>query len=270
MLLSAAGTPAATPIPHGSVQLVAEYPSLAAGHNLNLGLRFELEPDWHIYWRNPGDSGEPPRVQWQLPAGITAGEMQWPTPQRLGTSSIADFGYEHAVTLIVPIHADPNLSVQQAAQLSAQLSVLVCRDVCIPGKAQLSLILPIKSPTPTDKRTSQLFTAARQSLPQHAPASWKFRASVAGDSFVLTANVGHQIMHATFFPLAESQMDNAAPQPVLPTATGFHLTLRKSNQLFKPLERLKGVLVLDADQANTPARGYVIDVPLSNSGAART
>jgi thiol:disulfide interchange protein DsbD len=265
LLCAASAQAAGTPIPHGTLELIAENQWIAAGHELYLGLRFQLEKDWHIYWVNPGDSGEPPRVTWQLPAGLTPGAMEWPTPRRLGTSSIVDFGYEDAVMLIVPMHAEASLAAQRAARLGAEVRVLVCREMCIPGKAQLSLTLPIKSQPPAvDARTSDLFAATRKSLPHAAPGNWKFRVDDANDSFMLTASVGHQITQAIFFPLTESQIDNAAPQKFLPVDAGFRLTLRKSDQLLKPIERLKGVLVLSADRA------YLIDVPLSKPGAARS
>jgi thiol:disulfide interchange protein DsbD len=265
LLLCAAGARAAgTPIPHGTVELIAENQWIAAGNTLNLGLRFQLEKGWHIYWVNPGDSGEPPRVKWQLPMGFTAGAMQWPTPQRLGTSSIVDFGYEDAVMLIVPLHAEAGLAAPQPAWLSAEVRVLVCREMCIPGKARLSLALPIKSQLPVpDARTRDLFTATRKSLPRQVPENWRISVADANGSFVLTANLGQQITQAIFFPLAESQIVNAAPQKLLPMAAGFRLTLRKSEQLLKPIARLKGVLVL------SPGQAYLIDVPLGKPGAAR-
>jgi hypothetical protein len=94
------------------------------------------------------------------------------------------------------------------------------------------------------------------------PGNWRFSVADANDSYVLSANLGQRITWAIFFPLAESQLDNS-PQKLLPVAAGFRLTLRKSDQLLKPIERLKGVLVLSAD------RSYVIDVPLSKLDAAR-
>ena len=249
---------AGTPIPHGTLELIAENQWVAAGYTVSLGLRFQLEKGWHIYWSNPGDSGEPPRVTWQLPAGLTVGAIEWPAPRRLGTSSIVDFGYEDAVTLIVPMHAEPSLAAEQPARLGAEVKVLVCRETCIPGKAELSLTLPIKAQVPApDPRTADLFMATRKSLPRTAPGNWKFSVTEANGSFVLTGKLGRQISQASFFPLAESQIDNSAPQKVLPDADGFRLTLRKSEQLLKPMERLKGVLVLSAGQA------YLIDVPLS-------
>jgi DsbC/DsbD-like thiol-disulfide interchange protein len=265
VVLCVAGARAAgTPIPHGTLELVAENQWIVAGHDFYLGLHFQLERGWHIYWVNPGDSGEPPRVKWQLPAGLAAGAMEWPTPRRLGTPKIVDFGYEDEVTLIVPMHAEAGLASQQRLQLAAEVRVLVCREICIPGKAQRSLSLPVKSQAPApDARANNLFAAARKSLPQPAPRNWKFTVDDAKDSFVLTANVGHQITQAIFFPIAESQIDNAAPEQLQPVARGFQLTLRKSDQLRKPVERLKGVLVLSA------GRAYLIDVPLAKPGAAK-
>jgi DsbC/DsbD-like thiol-disulfide interchange protein len=262
--LCAAGAQAAgTPIPHGTLELIAEDQWVAPGHEFALGLHFQLEKGWHIYWINPGDSGEAPRVNWRLPAGLTAGEMEWPTPRRLGTSSIVDFGYEDAVMLIAPIHTEASLATKQPVQLGAEAKVLLCREMCIPVKALLSLSLLVKSQPPAvDARTRDLFAAARKSLPRPVPKTWKFRVDDANESLVLTANLGHPITQAVFFPIAESQIDNAAPQKLLPVMTGFRLRLRKSAQLRTPIERLKGVLVL------APDRSYVIDVPMGKAGAA--
>jgi len=252
-----------SPIPHGTVELIAEPQWIVAGGNVNFGLHFELEKGWHIYWINPGDSGETPRVKWQLPMGLTARAIEWPAPRRLGTSSIVDFGYEDAVTLIVPMHADAHLRDQQSVQLGAQVSVLVCREMCIPGKAQVSLTLPIKPQAPSaDSRTAELFAASRKALPRPAPMNWKLALADDNSSFLLTVRLGRPVTQAVFYPLVESQMDNAAPQKLLPTPNGFRLTLRKSDQLLKPIERLKGVLVLSTDQA------YLVNVPVGKSPAA--
>jgi DsbC/DsbD-like thiol-disulfide interchange protein len=249
-----------TPIPHGTLELVAENQSIAAGRTIYLGLRFQLEKGWHIYWVNPGDSGEPPRLKWQLPAGVSVGEMEWPTPRRLGTQSIVDFGYEDGVMLIVPAHAEASVATQGLAQIGAEVKVLVCREMCIPGKAQLSLTLPVKSQSPVpDARAAGWFAAARKELPCPPSASWKISVTDAGDALVLTAKLGERVAHADFFPREEAQVKDAAPQQFAALPGGFRLTLRKSDQLLKPIARLKGVLVLQDD------RGYIIDVPVSQA-----
>jgi thiol:disulfide interchange protein DsbD len=267
LLLCVTGVRAAgAPIPHGTLELVVENQWIAPGCTIHLGLHFQLEKGWHIYWVNPGDSGEPPRVKWQLPAGVTASEIQWPTPRRLGTSSIVDFGYEDDVVLIVPLYVDAGFAThgesRGTAQFGAEVKVLVCREMCIPGKAQLSLTLPVKSQPPApDAQTAELFAAARKAIPRPAPATWRISVTDAADSFALTAKLGQHVAQASFFPLEESQVKDAAPQQFAAIPGGFRLTLQKSDQLLKPIARLKGVLVLPGD------RGYIIDVPVTASKA---
>jgi thiol:disulfide interchange protein DsbD len=265
MVLYAAGAQgAATPIPHGTLELIAENRWVTPGHGFSLGLHFQLERGWHIYWVNPGDSGEPPRVTWQLPPGLSPGVIEWPAPRRLGTSTIVDFGYKDAVTLIVPVHAETSLAAQPLARLGAEIRVLVCREMCIPGRTQLSLTLPIKSLPPVpDVRTRKLFAAARKELPRAAPQNWKFSVDDARDSFVLAANLGAQITQLIFFPLTEVQIENSAPQILEPRPSGFQLTLRKSDRLLKPIDRLRGVLVFSGKHA------YLIDVPVSKGGTQK-
>src|SRR6476620_3363842 len=90
---------------HARVELAARQASVNPGSDLQLGVHFILEPGWHIYWINPGDSGQPPSFEWQLPPGFTAGEIQWPRPERMQSSAeLADYGYHDDVLLMVPIH----------------------------------------------------------------------------------------------------------------------------------------------------------------------
>jgi DsbC/DsbD-like thiol-disulfide interchange protein len=275
----------ATPITHGTLELIARTPSIAPGQKLNLGLRFQLDKGWHIYWVNPGDSGEPPRVEWQLPAGLTAGPIEWPTPRRFESGTVVDYGYEDAVLLIVPLQAEASLPMQQPIRIDAKVKLLVCsHEMCVPGKVELSLTLPIKSPPmlnvhnnvvrKQDVENEHLFAAASQSFPRPVPGNWKFSVADANDSFVLSVNLGREVTRAIFFPLAESQIENAAPQKLQPTATGFRLTLRKSDRLLKHIARLQGVLVFSADHSDSTHpdsnQSYIIDVPISESGAARS
>jgi thiol:disulfide interchange protein DsbD len=252
----------AASIPHGTVDFVAEDQWIVPGHESYFGLHFQLEDGWHIYWVNPGDSGEPPRLEWRLPKGLTAGKIEWPAPQRLATPTITDFGYEIPVTLLVPVRAAAFLRPNQSAELNAELAVLVCREVCIPGKAHLALSIPVRPNAPApDARTREIFSAARKSLPRVPPANLTVRAIDAGDTFVLTASIGRKISRAIFFPVSESQIDNSAPQNFQPLAHGFHLTLRKSDQLLKPITRLKGVLTISANES------YEVDIPVRSSSA---
>jgi DsbC/DsbD-like thiol-disulfide interchange protein len=253
-----------TPIPHGTLDLIAETQWISPGRNFDLGFRFQLEKGWHIYWMNPGDSGEPPRIAWRLPAAVTAGPIEWPAPRRLGSGSIADFGYEDSVLLVVPMVAASNLSSQQPVAIVADVKVLVCsHEMCIPGKTQLAVTLPVKSQSPApDASTADLFARTRKSWPQPFPLSWTITVADAKDSFVVTVKPPHSkkevpITQAEFFPLAESQIANAAAQKLEAAASGFRMTLAKSDQLTTPIPRLKGLLVVSGEQA------YLMDVPIT-------
>jgi len=102
-----AGTGAPGPVQaqHLTAELVSLAPSIAPGGTLQAGLVLTLEEHWHVYWINAGDSGEPPKITWTLPEGITTGAMQFPIPSRLPLGPLMDFGYEDAVAFPVQITA---------------------------------------------------------------------------------------------------------------------------------------------------------------------
>ncbi len=224
-----------------------------------LGLHFKLERGWHIYWSNPGDSGEPPRITWQLPRGISAGDMEWPAPHKMGASTIINYVYDGDVVLLIPLHAAETTVPANQARLNASVRFLICSDqMCVPGKAQLALELPVRAQPPApDSSVQAMFAAARARLPRPAPASWKVTAHEQKDSFVVDVIAGHEIAQAYFYPLDESQIDNAAPQGFAGNAKGARLTLRKSDQLVTHISRLRGVLVLQSGES------YVIDAPVA-------
>lgn len=235
--------------PHGTLDWVAEVDSIQPGRAFWTGLYFTLEKGWHMYWVNPGDSGEPPRVEWSLPAGFRADPIEWPTPQKLGAGTITDYGYENEVLLLVRVHPPANLRVPSEAELSANVKWLVCKDICLPAKASVSLPLPVRNSAGRVSTWHGLFEATRRNLPKPAPRRWRILAVSEKDNFKLTVETGARIAAARFFPLEANQIENAAPQRVTPFARGIHLQLKKSDQLLKPIARLQGVIVLPGPRA---------------------
>ena len=241
---------------HAKISLVAENNSLHAGQTAMVGVLFDLEKGWHIYWVNPGDSGEPPKIQWQLPAGFQAKGIRWPTPVRLGTGTVIDYGYEGRVLLPVPIQVPADYKAAKPVTLSADIRYLICREVCIPAKAQASLAIPAaKAASAAADR--ELFRSALENSPKTWPAGWKAQASDGGGFFVVSLDTGMAESKATFFPLEEDQIDNAAAQGVVPTARGVQIKLKKSDQLTKPIGVLKGVVVFG------PGRAFEVSTPVA-------
>ncbi len=168
-------------IPHGTVELLSEQESIQPGRAIHLGLYFRLEKGWHIYWINPGDSGEPPRLEWHLPAGLRASAIEWPAPSRLPIPPLMDYGYEAEVLLPVSIENTSGLAPGAEVTPSADMKAIVCREVCIPAKAQLSLSLPVRAERPRESaETVAMFSAAQKALPKPAPANWRPSAKRSG------------------------------------------------------------------------------------------
>jgi thiol:disulfide interchange protein DsbD len=246
--------------PHGTIDLISEQASIHPGRFFRVGLHFQLERGWHIYWVNPGDSGEPPEVEWNLPAGFRAGPLGWPTPRRIQDHSLIDYGYEGEVLLPVEIHPPANLATGGDAHLGLSVAWLVCQEICIPGRAALTLTLPVQKEAREEPTTYQaLFLKARAELPRPAPKHWKLEGSLKARKFILKIETGRREAGAIFFPFEPNQIENAAPQNGSPLPRGIQLELWRSDQLLKPIATLAGVLVLDS------AHSYVIRVPVRAS-----
>lgn len=230
---------------HAKVELIAEQNTAPAGKPLWVGVLFRLDPGWHIYWQNPGDSGQPPKVEWQLPQGFTAGSILWPVPIRLTTGSIVDYGYEGQVLLLVPLSTRSKQKTMLPT-VSANLKYIVCREICIPGKAHLTLAA---SSNGRNKQLLSLFRQTRQELPGPMPRSWKLVAESNKSQFVLTVRGGSKISKASFFPMEPDQIDNASSQGFASNRAGFQLILKRSDQLIKPISTLKGLIIVGDGQA---------------------
>ena len=241
---------------HSALDLISERKWIVPGRRIWIGLRFTLDPGWHIYWTNPGDSGEPPRVEWRLPAGFQVGAIQWPVPQRLRNQSLVDYGYEGEVLLPLPLYA-PGRTTLKSVAIAGAVKWLVCREVCIPEHGELTLSLSVRAQEGSpDPHWEALFVKARAHLPKNAPKYLKASIIEQGDHFLLILNTRSRETEATFFPLQPLQIENSAPQKVSSSDEGIRLELRKSEQLMKLPARITGVVVLGRNRA------FLIDAPV--------
>ena len=245
---------------HLTVELVTETASIAPNRDFLSGLHFVLDKGWHIYWINPGDAGLPPRVEWQLPAGITAGEIQFPAPQRLPLGPLMDFGYENQVLLPVPMRADGNLKPGSTAILRGHLHFLVCSNVCIPGQAELVHKVAIAAqPSAPDPKTEPLFLEAERRLPVSLPIGRSVSVSQTKAAFVVILQIGHRVASAEFYPFDSNLITNAAPQTVEPLPDGVRITIPKAQGLQQVPSQLHGLIKLP----NGPAYQFTSPVTVA-------
>jgi DsbC/DsbD-like thiol-disulfide interchange protein len=251
------------PAQHAKVELIADKASIKPGEDVLLGVYYVLEPGWHLYWINPGDSGQPPSFDWKLPSGFVAGETKWPRPERLSSSQLVDYGYKDNVLFMVPVHASQTITGGASVPIALNAKWLICREVCIPDRAQLHLSLPVSTGIPQSSPSADLFAQTKALLPKPAPKNWKTSAQSGKGDFVLIVTAGKPLDGASFFPRDPGQIDNAAPQKVVTTPTGVRITLKKSEVLTKPVSTLRGLLEVAGGEA------YEIQAPVSSQNAQK-
>ena len=152
--------------PRIKAQLVALAPEgIATGKPLELGLRIAHQPEWHTYWKNAGDSGLPTQLNWQLPQGMQAADIDWPAPQQIRVSDMLNYGYEGTVLLPVAVRVNDAFQADADGTVQVQLhaSWLVCRVECIPEEGQFALRLPVDA---SHTMWANEFAAAHAQVPQ--------------------------------------------------------------------------------------------------------
>jgi thiol:disulfide interchange protein DsbD len=131
---------------HTQVRLILSADTAKPGDTVWAGVDLKMEPGWHTYWKNPGDAGMATKIEWQLPPGVTAGEIQWPLPEKLPPAEVTTYGYDDKVVLLVPLKLAADLK-PGPLDLKAKVSWLECKEACIPGSGNVEATLNVDAET---------------------------------------------------------------------------------------------------------------------------
>lgn len=197
-------------------ELVALSAWAAPGSTAVVAIRQKIEPGWHTYWRNPGDSGGPTTLTWTLPRGVTAGDIVWPLPDRQRLQGLVNYGYENAVYLPVPVEVPADARPGTTLPLTVRALFLVCSDeMCVPDELTLSMALPVRDgAAPLDPAHGAAIARILEQAPR--PAGVAARATLRDGIITLTATggplAGRDPGPSYFFPFEAGVIDHAAAQ----------------------------------------------------------
>lgn len=236
-------------------QLISETTSVEPGKPFWVALRIEINEGWHSYWKNPGDSGMAASIQWNLPAGFTPGQTEWPYPISFEVNGLTGYGFEGETWLLTQITPSADVKPGTNVDLSANVRWLVCSETtCVPGQSTATTTLPIKSQSAAiDSTHSASFTTARSKLPQN---DWTVEAVRSGDLLELRiSKEGFTVSHvdeAQFFPEHKRTIDTKTPVVITKKGNQLSLALKECTSTNrKVMDTLEGVLLIK-DPAGNP------------------
>lgn len=264
---------------HATVELVSERATVAPGERFHVGLRIRHDPEWHTYWVNPGDSGLATRIDWRLPEGVAAGAIQWPAPHRFDLGGIVNFGYGGDLLLPVPVTVDTGVAAGSRLELAAKASWLICKDICIPGDAELSVLVDVVEPGAETRvaapDVAEAFIAAMARMPR-ASAGIEARFAERDESIVLAiTGLPAELDPAAIevFPV-EAQILASAASPAARLVDGSIGVRTPKNDYFVGLPERFGLVVVHGRDAGRQAwsvealAGEVPAIPDAAAGAA--
>lgn len=257
--------------PHSEATLVSERAGVVPGQSVTVALRIEMEEGWHSYWKNPGASGEPTSIDWDLPGGIEAGSIQWPYPHKIPFGSLVSYGYSDEVFLLTEITAAERLEPGQNVTLEGKAEWLICAEICLPAHSDVSLSLPVTETPPEETDWASAIEASRADQPTTV-AQWSVGAARADSSYALllqsTGGQRPDLEGAYFYSSDRSVIDPGAPQPVRRNGDTYVISLASSEYAQGAADRLRGALVAPEGEtwdSDGNVRAMKVDVPVDST-----
>lgn len=157
ILFNASAAQAADEV-HVRAHLVSESKTIKPGSEFLLGVQFDIEPGWHIYYKECGDAGMPTSIDWKLPPGFTHGDLLWEKPHKFVDSGITTYGYANKTFIATKVTAPANLPKDKPVKIDAVLTWLSCKEICLPGKGTVTLDVPVSDAEPDKANAAQFST----------------------------------------------------------------------------------------------------------------
>lgn len=260
-----------TPDSPVKVTLLSENSSISPGKPIPLALEVKIDKDWHVYWKNPGDAGLPLSINWTLPEGYKADEIQWPFPDKFTVEDMVGYGYHNEVVLLTHVIPPKNAKTDEKITLKGTVSWLVCSSsTCQPGSAPIEITLKTSAQEPSINASARLaFEKAREKIPKT-----KIQVKTIHKEGIVQLQVPDldtsKVTSIEFFPEDQNVIDTTV-DPVVSVepsdhANNYFVNLKGGEEIGVKTMNLKGVLVLH--RGDNDELAFNIDSPIQNNDQA--
>ena len=219
---------------HARISLIKDHSDFVPGTSINIGLKVSMDKGWHTYWRNPGDSGGPIVIDWDLPKGFSVSDIKWPLPEKIEYPPLMTYGYEDFVIypMVLSIPADYSDDYFEMAA-----DILICADVCIPESGKISSNL-------LDIESDSLIYEWLESIPSK---SLPIITSLNDNNLEIRFTFEKEIKEIYFFPDENNSIDYSSKQNFYKKDDDYFLSIKLFNDEF---QNVSGVLNIDGTGYN--------------------
>ena len=219
---------------HARISLIKDHSDFVPGTSINIGLKVSMDKGWHTYWRNPGDSGGPIEIDWDLPKGFSVSDIKWPLPEKIEYPPLMTYGYEDFVIypMVLSIPADYSDDYFEMAA-----DILICADVCIPESGKISSNL-------LDIESDSLIYEWLESIPSK---SLPITTSLNDNNLEIRFTFDKEIKEIYFFPDENNSIDYSSKQDFYKKDDDYFLSIKLFNDEF---QNVSGVLDIDGTGYN--------------------
>ena len=241
---------------NSNITILSDTYSIQPGENFLVGIKFELEKDWHTYWKNPGDAGEGANIEWILPEGLKASKILWPGPERIPVEPLMTFGYNNEVVLLTELTAAQTLIFP--LKIKANVNWFTCKDICIPQEGVVDLVLNKGNSFPSidSKEINRYLKKVPTQFSQN------YRVEQLDNKYFLQADIndGKHFQSMYFFPNEYGLTGYTEEQVYEKNLNSFILELEVSKANLKP-KIFEGVIEASNDEGKFY---FEISYPLSS------
>ena len=232
---------------------------------ISLGVLINLQDDWHIYWRNPGDSGLPTDIELILPNGITASEIQFPIPIIFASDEIVNFGYAHQVLFLFDLKIPKDFKTKELI-ISAKINSLICKELCKAFDTTATITLDLSKDFIAGKTISSLFESTEKMLPmqnQNLDIIAETRSNYTYLKIFVNENEKQIIKNIQFYPYEAGVFKNSVKQNITQKGNYFEIVLEPDQFRTKDPALVDGLIIIEEIIGkNLSTKAYEIAVPI--------